>query len=105
MAMLFVTLMVMLLVVVGMSVGVLFGRKPLSGSCGGVGAALGQKDYVCDLCGNDESKCKEINERQEAGESFEGLAYDATRHGTAGQDSGERGEKTTHSTTEKGGHS
>lgn len=98
MAMLFVTLTVMLLVVVGMSVGVLFGRKPLSGSCGGVGAALGQKDYVCDLCGNDESKCKEINERQEAGEAFEDLSYDATR-----QSSGERGEKNTHPTNEKGG--
>lgn len=98
MGMLFVTLFVMLLVVVGMSVGVLFGRKPLRGSCGGVGAALGQKDYVCDLCGNDELKCKEINERQEAGESFEALAYDATRQSAPG-----RGEKTTHSTTKKGG--
>ena len=29
-----------------MAVGVLLGRKPISGSCGGVAAALGDKDYV-----------------------------------------------------------
>lgn len=33
----------LLLVVVAMSVGVLMGRKPISGSCGGIGAALGRK--------------------------------------------------------------
>lgn len=61
MGMLVVTFFAMLLIVAAMSIGVLFGRKPISGSCGGVGAALGEEDYVCDLCGNDESKCKEIN--------------------------------------------
>ena len=44
-----------------MSVGVLMGRKPISGSCGGVGSALGDDDYVCDICGGDESKCEEQN--------------------------------------------
>lgn len=77
MGMLLVTFGVMLLVVAGMSVGVLFGRKPLTGSCGGVGAALGEKDYVCDLCGNDENKCKEINEQKTVPDSD--LAYDASR--------------------------
>lgn len=51
----------LLLITTIMAVGVLFGRKPITGSCGGVGAALGEKDYVCDLCGNDESKCEELN--------------------------------------------
>ncbi len=41
-----------------MSVGVLMGRKPISGSCGGVGAALKIDGYVCDFCGNDPNKCE-----------------------------------------------
>lgn len=78
MAMLLVTMGVMLLVVTAMSVGVIMGRKPLTGSCGGVGAALGQKDYVCDLCGNDESKCEEIRSQDSATH----LAYDASEKPT-----------------------
>jgi len=75
MGMLVVTFFVMLLIITAMSVGVLFGRKPISGSCGGVGAALGDDDYVCDLCGNDESKCKEIND--ESANADTDLAYNA----------------------------
>lgn len=78
MGMLLVTLLVMLLVVVAMSVGVLFGRKPIAGSCGGVGQALGQDDYVCDLCGNDENKCEEIRREDSSGKSDSSqLAYNA----------------------------
>lgn len=93
MGMVLVSLLVMLLVVAGMSIGVLFGRQPLKGSCGGVGAALGERDYVCDLCGNDENKCKEINERQEAGLPVDDLAYDASRPSstTSTTKTGERG--------------
>lgn len=54
-----VTLSILLIVVGAMSVGVIMGRKPISGSCGGVGAALKEDDYVCDFCGGDESKCEE----------------------------------------------
>lgn len=50
----------MLAIVAIMAVGVLMGRKPIAGSCGGVGAALQEKDYVCDLCGGDEAKCEEL---------------------------------------------
>lgn len=53
---------VLLFIMTIMAVGVLMGRKPISGSCGGVGAALGKDDYVCELCGNDEAKCEEITE-------------------------------------------
>lgn len=46
-------------VIVIMSIGVIMGRKPITGSCGGVGAALGEKNYTCDLCGGDPNKCDE----------------------------------------------
>ncbi|WP_024460322.1 (Na+)-NQR maturation NqrM [Marinimicrobium sp. LS-A18] len=97
MGMVLVSLLVMLLVVVGMSIGVLLGRQPLKGSCGGVGAALGEKDYVCDLCGNDEEKCKTINERQQAGLPVDDLAYDAS-HGAASEGK----ERATSSQTQSG---
>lgn len=61
MSTLVITFVALVLVIVGMSIGVMMGRQPLKGSCGGVGKALGEEDYVCDLCGNDESKCEEIN--------------------------------------------
>ncbi len=66
MAMFIVALCVMLLVVAGMAVGVMFGRKPLTGSCGGVGQALGEKDYTCELCGGDEAKCESLNSEEGA---------------------------------------
>ena len=50
---------VLSLVIAGMSIGVLLGRKPITGSCGGVGAALGEKNYNCDICGGDPNKCEE----------------------------------------------
>ncbi|MGS2723335.1 (Na+)-NQR maturation NqrM [Porticoccus sp. GXU_MW_L64] len=64
------------LLITGMAIGVIMGRKPLAGSCGGVGAALGEKDYSCDLCGGDPNKCESI-QAQDAGNSD--LAYDATK--------------------------
>jgi hypothetical protein len=71
-----VTLIVMLMVVAGMAIGVIYGRPPLKGSCGGVGKALGEQDYVCDLCGGDEAKCEE-KQQASAGQT-RSLAYDAT---------------------------
>ena len=47
------------LLIAAMAGGVLMGGKPISGSCGGVGAALGEDDYVCDICGGDPHKCEE----------------------------------------------
>jgi hypothetical protein len=46
---------VMLLLVIAMSVGVLMGKKPISGSCGGM-SALGM-EVACDVCGGDKTKC------------------------------------------------
>lgn len=75
-----VALVVMLVFVGLMSIGVIFGRKPLKGSCGGMGAALGEKDYVCDLCGDDESKCEEINASKTSTEEKSALAYEVTQN-------------------------
>jgi len=50
----------LLIITAIMAVGVIMGRKPIAGSCGGVGAALGEEDYVCELCGGDEAKCEEL---------------------------------------------
>ncbi len=69
---------VMGLLVAMMSVGVLMGRKPISGSCGGVGNALNEPDYVCDLCGGDESKCEEQTQKGNV-EAASDLSYDASK--------------------------
>ena len=52
----------LLLIVIAMSVGVLMGRKPISGSCGGM-AALGM-DPACDICGGDKAICDDEDEKQ-----------------------------------------
>ena len=39
-----------------MAIGVLFGRKPIAGSCGGM-KALGM-EMECEICGGDASKCE-----------------------------------------------
>lgn len=52
---------VMLLVVAGMAVGVMAGRKPIAGSCGGI-ANLGI-EKSCGICGNDFSKCENKNQQ------------------------------------------
>lgn len=48
---------ILLVLVAGMAIGVLMGRKPLTGSCGGM-AALGM-DRACEICGGDTAKCAE----------------------------------------------
>ena len=71
-----VTFSVMLLCVAGMAVGVMAGRKPIAGSCGGIGAA--GVDASCTLCGGNPNKCEES--KQETGSAVtQALGYDATR--------------------------
>lgn len=50
-----------ILLITVMAVGVLMGKKPIAGSCGGIAAALGEKDYTCEICGDDPNKCDEIS--------------------------------------------
>ena len=45
----------MLLIVLGMALGVIFGRQPIKGSCGGMGA-LGI-DAECEICGGNPTRC------------------------------------------------
>jgi len=69
---------VMLVIVAAMAVGVIFGRKPITGSCGGM-SAIGM-DVACAVCGGDKDKCRQESEEaaavaQETKASF----YDATK--------------------------
>lgn len=57
MATLIGTFVVLLLVVAGMAIGVMFGRKPLKGSCGGLNNGSG--DSSCTVCGGNPAKCEE----------------------------------------------
>ncbi len=74
----------MLLLVAAMSIGVILGRKPISGSCGGLNN-LGLKDG-CDICGGKDEVCEEENRKRgvqtrRSADSQRGLdlGYDATR--------------------------
>lgn len=70
-------LLIVVLLVAGMSIGVIFGRKPISGTCGGIGA-LGIS-ASCDLCGGSPQKCEESRSDSDAPVKAENLAYDATK--------------------------
>ena len=45
-------------VILIMSVGVIMGRKPVQGSCGGLNRIDGMRE--CELCGGNKNKCYEI---------------------------------------------
>ena len=64
---------VLMLIIAAMAVGVMMGRKPLKGSCGGVG----EKNYSCDICGDDPNKCDEISQAPGGDARRTDLAYDA----------------------------
>lgn len=68
---------VMALVVLGMSAGVLAGRAPIAGSCGGI-ANLGIEKQ-CSICGGVREKCDEVNTPQAALAQNAAQAYDATK--------------------------
>jgi len=72
------TFAALLLIITAMSVGVLMGRKPITGSCGGMSAA--GVDAVCEICGGDPNKCEEEQERQ-AGSGSADLAYEVQPKG------------------------
>ena len=57
MATFLVSALVFGLVIAAMAIGVIMGRAPIKGSCGGMGA-LGI-DSACDICGGDPQRCEE----------------------------------------------
>jgi len=73
---------ILILIVVGMAVGVLMGRKPIAGSCGGM-TALGM-DVACDVCKGDPQVCekeqqKTIKADKLAHELTDDISYEAGR--------------------------
>ncbi len=72
-----VSILVVGLVMAGMAIGVIMGRQPIKGSCGGMGA-LGI-DTTCDLCGGDPQRCDEETRDGEVGKTSPGLYYSADK--------------------------
>lgn len=52
---------VALLVFGAMSIGIIFGRQPIKGSCGGMSAMAGG-DASCSVCGGNPAKCPEVGD-------------------------------------------
>lgn len=74
----------MLLIMAAMAIGVIMGRKPITGSCGGLNR-LGLKNG-CDICGGKDEVCEEENRKRQASarrrsDESRGadLGYDATK--------------------------
>jgi len=60
---------VFLFLVAIMAIGVMMGRRPISGSCGGIGRVNGE-DSECAICGGDPITCETaINEKSVVGTS------------------------------------
>lgn len=72
-----VSALVIGLVMAAMAVGVLAGREPIKGSCGGMGA-LGI-DTACDLCGGDPKRCDDESRDGDVGRDKPGLYYPADK--------------------------
>lgn len=53
---------IMALIMGAMAVGVIMGRKPIAGSCGGLNQ-IGMKDG-CDICGGKDEVCEEENRKR-----------------------------------------
>lgn len=69
--------MIIFAILIGlMAIGVLMGRKPIAGSCGGVGAALGEENYECEICGGDPLKCDEVTDQNKVEASFTELTIE-----------------------------
>ena len=61
MATVLVSFILFTIVILIMSVGVLMGRSPVKGSCGGLSNVTGMTE--CELCGGSTSKCEELSSK------------------------------------------
>ncbi|GAB5404026.1 MAG: hypothetical protein Aurels2KO_22570 [Aureliella sp.] len=59
-----ITLGALVLVIAGMAVGVMFGRKPIAGSCGGLNNKTNPDGSTsCSLCSQPSDACRELREK------------------------------------------
>ena len=66
-------LWVFMAIMAAMAVGVIFGRGPIKGSCGGLGAVGIDQD--CEICGGDPQRCESNMEQAPVRQ------YDPNRNG------------------------
>lgn len=66
---------ILLAVIAAMSIGVIMGREPIKGSCGGM-SALGM-DTACDICGGDAKRCDKSADADDAEDEGD-LAYEVS---------------------------
>jgi len=77
MSLFLISALVIGLVMAAMAVGVMAGRPPIKGSCGGMGA-LGI-DAACDICGGNPQRCDEETRDGEVGRTNPELYYPADK--------------------------
>ena len=78
---LFLAFFISVLIMIGMAVGIIMGKSPLKGSCGGIGAALNEDDYTCDLCEGDKNKCDDLSgniKKQKSQQTIRDIAYEVS---------------------------
>ena len=73
----FLTLGLLATIILIMSVGVIMGRKPIAGSCGGM-SALGM-EVECDICKGNPEVCETEQQKNQAVTNPADLGYDATK--------------------------
>ncbi len=74
MATMVLSFVVLGLVIIGMAIGVIMGRKPIAGSCGGL-ANVGIEGK-CSICGDDPQKCDDEKEKQKKKAEIADMAYE-----------------------------
>lgn len=77
MSLFLITALVFGLVMAAMAVGVMNGRAPIKGSCGGMGA-LGV-DTACEICGGNPQRCDEETRDGKTSKKSPALYYSADK--------------------------